>query len=250
MFGKFARSQMRSIYKKLYRKYYVASLSEREDSVLKWRLRILRDPNRRITRAIARFPDFAIYSGAATTGNRISPLLFMGGKSGRPFALRAADSAASGNWTDAFHRTILIYGLELLALLAFIFMLRFYLKGFSINCYLGNNNALCALIKGDSNTAIIADVVATFWRLLQKFGIDIWLGRVSSKMNIADHPASSMEGPPYSAQTLSEYNERFRMLMVVKRARSNCFKKDDFVERYESRNIKKNSEPLVKEFAQ
>ena len=50
MFGKFPRSQMRVLYKKLYRKYYVASLSDRGYSVFRRRFRILKELDPRITR--------------------------------------------------------------------------------------------------------------------------------------------------------------------------------------------------------
>ena len=229
MFGKFARSQMRVLYRKLYRKFYVATLEERERAVLSWWLAIPRELNPRILRSIERFPDFVIYSDAASTGHRMAALLFKGGRRGAPHILRAAASAAPKYWADAFSNTNLIYGLELLALLAFIYMLRFALKGCSINCYLDNNNSLSALIKGDSNTHVIAAMVATFWRVLQKFNIDIFLGRVSSKLNIADHPTRSKSELPYGFDSLTEFNELFRMLTIIKRAHQNLFLPNDLV---------------------
>ena len=173
LFGKCARPQMRALYRKLYREYYAGSLEEREFAALIWRLSILRETNPRILRSVRRFPDFVICSDAATTGNRLADLLVKGGQSGHPFILRAEAASAPEFWADAFHRTNRIYGLDLLALLAFIYMIRFVLNGSSINCYLDNNNALASLIKGDIDTTIIAAMVATFLRFLQKFNIDI-----------------------------------------------------------------------------
>ena len=54
--------------------------------------------------------------------------------------------------------------------------------------YIDNNNALAALIRGDINAADAADMVAVFWSALVSLGIDARLGRVGSKLNIADVP--------------------------------------------------------------
>ena len=86
MFGKFARSQMRVLYRKLYRKYYAATLEEREFAAPKWRLAILHELNPRILRSITKFPDIVIYSDSATTGYRLAALLFNGGQSGPPLS--------------------------------------------------------------------------------------------------------------------------------------------------------------------
>ena len=117
-------------------------------------------------------------------------------------------------------RANLIYGLELLALLAFIFMNRFALKNKSVNIYIDNNNALCALIRGDSNTAVIADMAACFWRLCQQFGIDVWLGRVGSKLNIADHPAREESSLPFKVVKTNDYKNLPKLSQIVLRAHS------------------------------
>ena len=76
------------------------------------------------TRSLAQYPDFAIYSDAATSSNRIAALLFMGGQVGEPLVLMAACSIAPELWADAFHGTALTYELDLLSLFAFIFTIR------------------------------------------------------------------------------------------------------------------------------
>ena len=109
------------------------------------------------------------------------------------------------------------------------YMLRFGLQGSSINCYLDNNNALAPLIKGDINTTIIAAMVATFWRLLRKFSIDIVLGRARSKLSIADRPTRSKADLPYECGSLAEPRELFRIPTAVKRDHGNAFLPSDFV---------------------
>ena len=83
MFGKFARPQMRALYRKLYRKSYAPSLESREVAALKWRMAILKELNPRVLRAVSKFPDFVIYSDAAPTHCR-SRTPFQRGASGGP----------------------------------------------------------------------------------------------------------------------------------------------------------------------
>ena len=113
-------------------------------------------------------------------------------------------------------------------------MLIFSLKGSSINCYL-DNNALESLIKGDSNTTIIAAIVATSWRLLQKFIFDIFVGRVSPKLNIADRPTRTKAEMPYECGILTEFRELFRILTVVRTDRRNISLSGDSVKSYSSK---------------
>ena len=119
MCGKFARVQMRSIYKTLHLKYNAASLSDREESAPKWRISIIRDLSPSVTRSDTQHRDFAIYPDVDTNGNRIAALLFKGAQSAHPFIIRESAAAAPKNLADAFHRTNRICGLVILSVLAF-----------------------------------------------------------------------------------------------------------------------------------
>ena len=72
-------------------------------------------------------------------------------------------------------------------------------------------------------------MTATLWRDLQIMGIDVWLGRVGSKVNIADRPARD-QPPPFPAGNKSEYKELIRLRDLVKRIGQNRFRKGDFYE--------------------
>ena len=79
---------------------------------------------------------------------------------------------------------------------------------------MGNDNALAELIRGDSDTWAIAAMAATFWAVLRKSGVDLWLGRVISKLHIEDRPARPREEIRYKTIDLdcSEWrNEPDRM---------------------------------------
>lgn len=196
--------------------------------MLVWWVSILTELRPKVTRSVSRFPDFVIYSDAATSSNRIAALLFTGGQKGDPIVLLEACSGVPKAWNEAFHKTNLIYGLELLALLGFIYMNRALLANCTVNIYIDNNNALASVIRGDSNTTIIADMVAVFWRALVALGIDVWLGRVGSKLNIADIPTRDKPRLPFKVLQRSQYKELFTLLDIVRRARDNVFREGDF----------------------
>ena len=124
-------------------------------------------------------------------------------------------------WIRLIHRADLIFGPGLLALLAFVFMSRKRFRKSLENAYLGENSALFALVMGDSNTAAIADMAAFFWRARtrRRISIDIWLGRVISKLNIADRPTRSKRPLPLEAVRKSPYKELFRSAQMVIKAK-------------------------------
>ena len=62
------------------------------------------------------------------------------------------------------------------------------LQGSCCWVYIDNNNCLAALIRGDSNTDIIAVLVARFWRTVQRRDICVWFSRVKSTLNPPDLP--------------------------------------------------------------
>ena len=61
--------------------------------------------------------------------------------------------------------------------------------------YLDSNNAIAALLRGDSCDSFIAAMVATFWKLAQRLGMAVWSGRVRSKLNADDLPTRHLSIP-------------------------------------------------------
>ena len=107
----------------------------------------------------------------------------------------ACASRAPAIWSYFFRNTALIYGLELLALVLFFEDHAAFLKGPCCWVYLDNNNCLASLVRGDSNTGIIAILVARFWQFLQRFDICVWFSRVHSDLNPADLPTRGKKLP-------------------------------------------------------
>ena len=110
--------------------------------------------------------------------------------------LRTSCSArASTAWPYLFRKTCLIYGLELLALVLYLAGRAASLRGACCRTYIFNNNCLAALVRGGSNTSVIAVLVARFCQLVQRFDICALFPRVHSDINPADFPGCIMRRP-------------------------------------------------------
>ena len=49
-------------------------------------------------------------------------------------------------------------------------------------------------------------MVATFWKLAQRLGMAVWIGRVRSKLNAADLPTRSLP-LPFDFKRISEFEQ-------------------------------------------
>ena len=79
VFGKFARTQLRPLYKKLYNRFFRPTLSGQERFTLRWWFRVLRELSPRIPCRGMSYPDFVLYTDAASTRAKICAVLFKGG---------------------------------------------------------------------------------------------------------------------------------------------------------------------------
>ena len=187
LFGKFDRAQLLCLYQKLYAPRYLARLESRERLTPRWRVDVLSNLSPSFPRGSPHPPDFVLYTDAASSANRIEALLFKGSAK-PPIVLELAVSYVPNFWRKRFNSKNVIFGLEMLAPLAFLWENRRQLAGSAINLYIDNDNVLTSLVRGDSGTDIIAAMIAVFWRIAEAYSIDIWLGRVASKRNPADRP--------------------------------------------------------------
>ena len=121
-------------------------------------------------------------------------LLFHGGRSPPDFHTACAARAPT-IWSYFCRFTALIYGLDFLALALFFEDRAAFLKGPCCWVYLGNNNCLASLVRGGSNTGIIAILVARCWQLVQRFDICVWVSRVRSDLSPADLPTRGKKLP-------------------------------------------------------
>ena len=194
LFGEFARTQLRPLYTKLHRRVYNAQLSSLERSNHTWRLHIIAEFTPRIAVPRPRRADWLIYTDAATEPATLCGLLFRG-DSTTPSLGACCSQRTAVTWEYMFRYTALIYGIELLALVAFFEDHAPLFRGICCWVYLDNNNCLEALTRGDPNTDVIAVLVARFWRTVQRFDICVWFSRVRSKINPSDLPTRANRLP-------------------------------------------------------
>ena len=215
LFGKFARTQLRCLYRKLHAPRYKANIDSFERITLSWWEKVISQLTPRIPRDPEAAPDFALYTDAATSTMRIAALLFRGLLL-PPQVLILALSRAPAFRVRRFCAENPIFGLEMLAPLAFLWMHRHKLQGKSVNLYIDNNNVLTSLVRGDSSSELMAAMIACFWKIAEEFSIDIWLGRVPSKKNPADLPTREVELPFPVCQRV-EFHELFKLLTLTNR---------------------------------
>lgn len=120
--------------------------------------------------------DWIVYTDAATGPPSLCALLFDGKAKSSQLRTECSDRAPV-TWSYLFRKTALIVGLELIALLAYFEDFAPSLRGKSCWVYLDNNNCLDALVRGDSNTDVIAVLVARFWQLAQRYDICLVFAR-------------------------------------------------------------------------
>ena len=194
LFGEFARAHLRCLYRKLRARRYCAALSKFETMSLRWWADVISRLQPRTPWGSGKGPDYVLYTDAATSSGRIAALLLKGNKL-PPIVLILAVARAPNFWMSRFNAQNRIFGMEMLAPLASIWMNRKKLTCASINLYIDNDNVLTSLVRGGSSCDIISATVACFWRISEARSIDIWIGRVPSKKNPADIPARQAHIP-------------------------------------------------------
>ena len=176
------------------------------------------DTRTKIIRDFGNQPDYVLYTDACATGGKMAAVL---SRAQNPKS-RQVDQTAKGAcprfWIGKFERANLIYGLfELLTLVAYVAQSKIKLRNRTINIYLYNDNSNAALIRGDSDTEIIARLVCHFWRIAQEVNLTVWIGRVASNLNIADVP-TRLQTFPYPVRERVEFKNLFKLTIVVDRA--------------------------------
>ena len=127
------------------------------------------------------------YADAATSSSAIFALLF-DSSAAAPTIHQSWTARSHTTWGYLFRNTARIIGLELLATLAFIEEFAPRRPKSPLWLYVDNNNALAAIVRGDSPTDIVAIMVARIWGTLTKYNIHAWFTRVRSKLNPPDLP--------------------------------------------------------------
>ena len=215
LFGKFARTQLRPLYKKFYAKNFSAKLSLSEARTLQWWAHVLSSLHPRIPRPSNCPPDLVIYTDAALLSRRLAAIIISTGQSGIKADLLAVSQTPS-SWFKLFHKRNPIIGMELMAPLAILWTAQSLLMGKRINLYIDNDTASNTLIRGDCADPFLSSMIKAFWRLAEKLQLDIWVGRVGSPVNPADLP-TRFKNLPFPVKRSIHFKSLFALLMEVKR---------------------------------
>ena len=170
--------------------------------------------NPRICRPCAHRRNWLAYTDSATSHPRICALRFRGSDS-TPHQAAQHSTAVPTVWLYQFRQTCLIFGLELLTLVAFLQDEAAGLAGCSIWVYMDGNNSLSAMTRGDSNMASIASLVARAWELIQRHHLRAWCSRVPLKLNPADLPTRG-QMLPYKPARQSRFARLARLYRLCR----------------------------------
>ena len=187
LFGGFARTRLRPLYRKFYARNFNPQISENELRTFQWWVTVIRPLQPRIPRPCNRRPDFAAYAGAALLSRTIASLAISHMEC-RNVAELLAEASTPHAWFRRFHRTNPIIGMEMLEPLAFLWTAQNSIRHKRINLYIDNDAASKTLIRGGCADPFLASMIKSCWELAEKLQLDISIGRVGSTVNPADLP--------------------------------------------------------------
>ena len=120
-------------------------------------------------------------------------------------------SPAPGVCNRQYRKPNSIFGLELLAPVAFLYNWRKVLSGKRIIIFVDKSASLSALIRADSFPGGSAALLAVFWNIEHEANICIFLSRCRYKLNIAELPTRRVSIICRKMKSLS-FKNLFRIL--------------------------------------
>lgn len=185
---------MRCLYKKLYRRCYISKLPARESPLSVAGIGHYGASSAHSSRS-AKIPHLGAFHRFRHKKNTVAAVFLRGGPPRGPPARISTVGNVPRARLARFHARNKIYGSELLAPLASLWMHLGFFAGSSVNLYMDSNNCIASLTRGDTCDDFTASAVALFWRLTHRYSIDLWIGRVRSKLKIADPPTKKAALP-------------------------------------------------------
>ena len=196
IFGRFGRTPLRFLQTKLHRRPFEGTLTEEEIDILQWRIASLGASIPRTVEIKSCRPEIIIYTDAATSTRIVAAIILDVAEFLRVGEFQAVFKEVSSlEWQTTFKDTTYIYGLEMLAIIATVYILGDFLRNKNVVFYVDNSNAKDALVKGFSPTRIINRMVRIFWACMQRNGIWAWIEQIESEKNISDLPTRGEELP-------------------------------------------------------
>ena len=210
LFGKFARTKLRPLYKKLHATKFSPKIASFEGQVLRWCAKILLSLNPRAPRGVCRQPDFVVYTDAATLSNKMAATALQK----REWALSALNLLTPNVprfWENHFRRENIILGSEMRTFVAFLNSEQKLSHHKRINIYMDNDPAANALIRGDCSNPFLTSMVCIFRKLVGDLSLDVWIGRVGSQVNPADLPTRGAK-IPFDAPLTAQFKNLYKLL--------------------------------------
>ena len=168
LFGGFGRTRLNPLYTKLRAHPYAEAISPEEAVAFERRAASIRAS---VQRAVGLRPTslgVIIYTDAATSARILAAIVIDPDLFSTTNEFPAVLSEISGPGRCAiFCEATLIYGLELLAVVAAIFSLMDFLRGKNVAIYVDNSNTKDALVRSYSPTKVINIIVQIFWACAQ-----------------------------------------------------------------------------------
>ena len=196
IFGRIGRSMLAPLYIKLKTRYYHPLISPAEMNLLSWWTTTLADMGPRVVRPRTNMAELVIFTDAATKTMTIAAVTVTRTTFKRDESISLVqDSVVGKYWEATFDKTSLIYGLEMLALLARLWGPNPDLVGKAIIFHIDNKNAFEAIIKNNARPSVITATTHLIWHRIRQLGITAWFEWVPSNRNIADLPTRSVQLP-------------------------------------------------------
>ena len=196
IFGRFGRPMLSPLIIKLRTTNYHPLLSDRETRILQWWKVALTNPPPRTVRERSDRADAIIFTDAATKTGIIAALTFdrnqfLHGQT--VFELRKMTTGAY--WGTLFCQTNLIYGLEMLAVLAILYAKCDHVRNKNATLHIDNGNAFEALVKNNARPTAIVAMTHLIWHRIYELGITPWFEWVHGARNIAYFPTRNVKFP-------------------------------------------------------
>ena len=208
VFGKCSRAFTRPLYRWLYSARYSATISSDIAGILRWWIRLLRSLPPRVVRFRPRYLDFIITTGASYREGKGGIAAFLFPRESF-LADRTATCIAACVGPDYMLKFI---GdtLPIFAMGFFIIALAIY-EWESVICdktatlYTEKTGAFGAVLNTGSTATSVDSVDMRLWYLIAQFWISLWLGPVSTDLNIADFPTRD-KSPPFASVSYPKFS--------------------------------------------
>ena len=196
VFGRFGRTLLKPLHDKLKERPYSEQLSDRERDILLWWVQSLRETIPRTISIKPTNPEFVIYTDAATSTKVLAALLLkVEDFDFDPCFEELRVETSEEEWETTFRDTTYIYGLEMIAIVATVLVLGEKLRGKNVTFYIDNSNCRDALVRGQTDTKVIDNLVKLFWAHVQRLEIYCWFEVIPSGLNPADAPTRDASLP-------------------------------------------------------